>query len=400
MKILLVHNFYKSSSPSGENQVFKAEKKLLISRGFETDVFSRESDDIAKNGVAGTVRAAIGTPWNFFMARKIKRKIEDFQPDVIHIHNTFPLISPGIFHAIGNRAARVLTLHNYRLFCPAAIPMLDGNVCTKCLDKRSALPAMIHGCYRGSRAATAPLAFSVGLHRALGTWTHQVDAFITLSEFQRELMIEAGLPREKVHVKPNFYPGNPTVIAWPERKPYVVFAGRLGAEKGVISLLRAWQAWGSSAPELRFVGDGELRSELEGMAAGLPVRFLGQVSAEEAQTQIANARLQILPSEWFEGFPMVVREAFAFGTPAAVSDIGPLPSIVQHGKSGVVFQPGNPESLLKEVRTAWETPGLLERLGQGARVEFESKYTEEANYTSLMDIYQKAIEVSRNGKAG
>jgi glycosyltransferase involved in cell wall biosynthesis len=145
----------------------------------------------------------------------------------------------------------------------------------------------------------------------------------------------------------------------------------LTAEKGVINLLKAWQLWGADAPELHIVGDGELRQELESLAKDLPVRFLGQVSAEEAQQQIAQACLQILPSEWFEGFPMVVREAFAFGTPAAVSDLGPLPTIVEHGKSGIVFQPANPQSLLAKVREAWETPGLLEVLGAGARHEFE-----------------------------
>lgn len=397
MKILLIHNHYSSAVPSGENQVLIAEKLLLIKNHHLVEEFSRDNDEIKYSGIKGRITAALSTPWNPRMANVVRNRVELNKPDVVHVHNTFPLLSPAIFHAIGKRAARVLTLHNYRLFCPAAIPMRNSKVCTECLDKRSPIPSMIHGCYRDSRVATLPLAINVGLHRALGTWTKQVDAFICLSEFQRKMMIEAGLPREKVHVKPNFYPGNPKVVAWPERKPYVVFAGRLTAEKGVINLLRSWQAWGASAPELRLVGDGDLRTQLELMATGLPVRFLGQLGAEEAQAQIANAQLQILPSEWFEGFPMVVREAFAFGTPAAVSDIGPLPSIVEHGKSGVVFQPANPQSLLHEVRAAWETPGLLARLGQGARAEFESKYTEAANYAALMDIYQQAIEVSRNG---
>lgn len=397
MNILLSHNFYSSCAPSGENQVFEAERLLLLKNGHVFKTFTRHSDDIRAKGAVGVIQGALATPWNPWMARAIRRQVDDFQPDVVHVHNTFPLLSPAIFHAIGKRAARVLTLHNYRVFCPAAIPMRAGKVCTECIDKRSAIPAMIHGCYRGSRVATLPLALSVGLHRALGTWVNQVDAFICLSEFQRELMVEAGLPREKVHVKPNFYPGNPDVLAWPERKPYVVFAGRLSAEKGVINLLRAWQLWGAAAPELRLVGDGELRAELERMAEGLPVRFLGQVGSEDAQAQIAGARLLVLPSECFEGFPMVVREAFAFGTPAAVSNLGPLPSIVEHGKSGMVFQPGDPQSLLQEVRQAWGTPGLLERLGQGARAEFASKYTEEANYATLMEIYRQAIEVSRNG---
>lgn len=396
MKILLAHNYYSSEVPSGENQVLIAEKALLLKNGNRVDEFSRNNDEIKNSGIKGQLLGALSTPWNPNMARAIRAKVENTRPDVVHVHNTFPLLSPAIYHAVGKRAARVLTLHNYRLFCPAAIPMRNGKVCTKCLDKRSPIPSMIHSCYRDSRVATLPLAINVGLHRALGTWTKQVDAFICLSEFQRELMIESGLPREKVHVKPNFYPGNPKVVAWAERQPYVIFAGRLTAEKGVINLLRAWQAWGASAPELRLVGDGDLRTQLEVMATGLPVRFLGQLGAQEAQAQIANAQLQILPSEWFEGFPMVVREAFAFGTPAAVSEIGPLPSIVEHDKSGVVFQPANPQSLLHEVRTAWETPGLLERLGQGARAEFESKYTEEANYATLVGIYQQAIAVSRN----
>lgn len=397
MMILLVHNFYSSATPSGENGVYEAEKRLLESHAHEVSSFVRCSDEIIKKAGVGKLQGAFSTVWNPWMAKKIQADVDRLKPDVVHVHNTFPLISPSIFHAIGRRAARVLTLHNYRIFCPAAIPMRDGKVCTECLDKRSPVPSMIHGCYRGSRIATLPLALNVGVHRLLRTWKDHVDAFIVLSEFQRELMVDAGLPRDKVHVKPNFYAGYPEVVEWKKRKPYVVFAGRLTAEKGVINLLKAWQSWGKEAPELRLVGDGELRPELERLAAGLPVRFLGQVDAEEAQLQIANARLQILPSEWFEGFPMVVREAFAFGTPSAVSDIGPLPSIVEHGKSGIVFQPGDPQSLLSEVRTAWENSNMLERLGKGARAEFEEKYTEEANYSMLIDIYDKAIKVSRNG---
>lgn len=397
LKVLLTHNLYRSDAPSGENAVLEAEQRLLAARGHSVETFLRNSDEIARRGKLGVIQAALGTPWNPLAAKAIRQKLATSHPDVVHVHNTFPLLSPAVFWAVGRQAARVLTLHNYRLFCPAAIPMRSGEVCTECLDQRSPVPAMIHGCYRASRAATFPLAISVGLHRAIGTWTKHVDAFICLSEFQREVMVDAGLPREKVHVKPNFYPGKPSVVAWSERKPYVVFAGRLSGEKGLVSLLRCWQAWGTDAPELRLVGDGELRAELERMAAGLPVRLLGQLPADQAQAEIANARLQILPSECFEGFPMVVREAFAFGTPAAVSDLGPLPSIVQDGKSGIVFQPANPQSILREVRTAWETPGLLERLGQGARAEFEAKYTEDANYAALIEIYHKAIEVSRNG---
>lgn len=391
MRILLVHNFYGSAAPSGENQVFDAEKALLQARGHDVAEFTRHSDTIRKQGAWGVARGALATTWNPWMTSAISCLVTDFRPDVVHVHNTFPLISPGIFHAIGKRAARVLTLHNYRLYCPAGIPMREGKVCTDCLDSRSSLPSLRYGCYRRSRLATLPLAVSVCLHRALGTWAKEVDAFIALSDFQRQRMVEAGLPLSKVHVKSNFYPGSPVVLPWHRREPYVVFVGRLTAEKGVASLLRAWAAWGSGVPELRLVGDGEMRAQLEKMAAGLPVRFAGQVNSADAQAQIAGARLLILPSECLEGFPMVVREAFAFATPAAVSDIGPLPSIVQHGTSGVLFRPGDPESLLREVRAAWNAPSLLERLGEGARAEFEAKYTEDVNYAALMSIYRQAV---------
>lgn len=396
MRVVLGHNFYNSNIPSGENQVFETESRLLIEKGNTVESFTRFSDELAAKGWIGTIQGALSSTWNPWMAKSILKKISVFQPDIVHFHNTFPLISPSVFHAIGKRSARVLTLHNYRLFCPAAIPMRDGKVCTKCLDNHSPLPAMIHGCYRNSRIATLPISISVGVHRALGTWNNEVDAFIALSKFQRDLMIKAGLPSEKIHIKPNFYPGNPRVIPWSERQDYIVFAGRLTAEKGVISLLRAWQAWGDDAPELRIVGDGELRSELELMAIGLPVRFLGRLTAKETQAQISSSRLLVLASECLETFGLVVVEAFAHGTPVAVSNLGPLPSIVQHGKNGFIFEPGDPMSLLHEVSKAWKCQQLLEQVAQNARIEFEAKYTEEANYASLMEIYAQAIKVSHD----
>lgn len=398
MRLLHVHNYYGSAAPSGENQVFEAESELLKQRGHTVGRFVRHSDTIRAKGGWGALQGALSTPWNSFAAAAIKSAVVEQLPAVVHVHNTFPLLSPSIFYGIGGRAARVLTLHNYRLFCPAAIPMRAGEVCTECMDRRSVCPALRHGCYRNSRLATLPLAVNVALHRHLGTWAREVDAFIALSEFQRDRMVEAGLPAELVQVKPNFYPGDPAVVAWAERDQSVVFAGRLTAEKGVRALVRAWLMWGDSAPELRIVGDGDLRGELERLAAtspGVPIRFLGQLPAAAAQQEIARARLLVLPSEWFEGFPMVVREAFAFGTPAAVSDIGPLPSIVRQGENGVVFRPADPQSLVETVRAAWDSDGYLERLAGGARRSFEDLYSEEANYKMLMTIYEQAIEVSR-----
>lgn len=393
LKILLAHNFYGSIAPSGENSVYEAELELLRSRGHEVIEFTRNSDEIRRYGWIGTARVAASVPWNPFALRALRRVLRARQPDVMHVHNSFPLLSPAIFYATrGIRTAAVLTLHNYRLFCPAAIPMRSGAVCTECLDQRSVLPSLRYGCYRQSRIATAPLAMSVALHRQLGTWQQEVNAFVVLSEFQRRRMVQAGLPLERVVVKPNFYPGSPVVQPWMHREPYVVFAGRLSAEKGLISLLQAWQLWGAQAPELRILGDGELRPQLQEMAHGLPIRFMGQLSGPDAEQQIAGAQLLVLPSECFEGFPMVVREAFAFGTAVAVSNLGPLPSIVQEGVSGVVFEPGNPASLHQVVQGIWQVPGGLEKLGRGARQAFEANYTEESNYEMLRRVYEQAIK--------
>lgn len=244
MKILLVHNFYGSSAPSGENEVFNTEKKLLKSNGNDVYVYTRNSDEIREAGLVGKLRGAFATPWNPFSAIHLSKIISDVKPDVVHVHNTFPLISPSIFRSANIVAPVVLTLHNYRLFCAAAIPMRDSRICTKCLDTKSVLPSITHGCYRNSRIATLPLAINISLNRSLKTWEKYVDAFITLSEFQKNLVIKAGLPDKLVHCKPNFFPGNPKIIPWSNRGDYAVFVGRLSPEKGVANLINAWMIWG------------------------------------------------------------------------------------------------------------------------------------------------------------
>lgn len=398
MRILLVHNSYGSGAPSGENAAFEAEKTLLEQQGNTVSVFSRHSDDIRKQGLIGLVKASLSVPWNPFTAAAIKKEVSRFKPDVVHAHNTFPMISPSIFHAIGDSSAKVLTLHNYRLLCPAAVPVRNGQVCTQCIERRSVLPALKYGCYRASRLATAPLAVNVALHRAARTWQEKIDAFIALSEFQMELMIKGGIPKAKIYVKPNFYDGDPSVLSISERHPHAVFVGRLSNEKGVRTLIEAWRLWGEGAPLLRIVGDGPLRCELERLAIGLHIEFLGQVSTESAQEQIAQARVLILPSECFEGFPMVIREAFAFGTPVVVSNLGPLPSIVTHRVNGMVFDAFLPNSLLSEVQSVFHDMSTLESISVSARKSFEDLYTEKKNYQIVMNIYEQAIEFARSNR--
>ncbi len=398
MRVLLAHSFYGSAAPSGENRVFETERDLLRRRGHEVRELVRHGDELRSRGALGAIRGGLATPWNPFEARRMRAAVAAFRPDVVHVHNTFPLLSPAVFRAIPPGVGRLLTLHNCRLFCPGATLLRDGRLCTDCLDRRSVLPALRHGCYRGSRLATAPIAASVWLHRALGTWQHHVDRFIFLNSFQRDLMVKAGLPAARACLKPNFYPGDPAVVPWSERGDYALFAGRLEPEKGVESLVRAWLAWGEGAPELRVAGAGSEEAALRALAAtrpGVRVAFLGQLPSPAAELLIARARLLVLPSRALEGFPMVIREAFAFGTPVAVAETEPLPAIVERGVSGVVFRPGDPAALLACVRAAWERPGELERLAAGARAAFDRLYCEKVGYEGLMRVYDEARSAAR-----
>lgn len=396
MKILFAHNFYGSGAPSGENAVYEAERDLLRARGHQVIEFTRRSDDIRRRGAAGLLQGALATPWNPFSARTLRRLIRRERPDVVHAHNTFPLISPSIFSAAhGLNVPTVLTLHNYRTYCAAGIPMRENRPCTDCLDQKSVIPALRYGCYRGSRLATLPLAAMIALHRSLGTWQNHLDAFIALTAFQRDKLVAAGLPAQRVHLKPHFYPEPPAPLPWPGREDKVVYVGRFGPEKGLNSLVEAWRLWGAAAPPLEMIGDGPERAALERSIAdaglGGKVTFLGQLSFAATQERLAHARLLVLPSLCYEGFPMAIREAFALGVPVAGSRLGSIPCIVENGRTGVLFNPGDVHDLLRAVREIWGNATRLEGMGVAAHAEFEDKYTADRNYASLMAIYAAAI---------
>ena len=400
MRVLLVHNFYGSENPSGENVAYLAERELLERRGIEVIRLERSSDQIRSRGVIGLIAGGISTPYNFSTASQIRALALETKPDIVHVHNSFPLISPSIFWAVRDLScAVVLTLHNYRLFCAAGMPMRDGQICTECLDQRSVIPALRFGCYRGSRLATIPLASSIALHRRIGTWNKHVDRFIALTQYQREMMIHGGLPPNLVCVKPQFYPGDPEPVAWSLRDDKALFVGRLSLEKGVRDLLAAWKLLGDAAPNLDIIGDGPERTILENQinSDGLDrVRLLGPLSFDETQKRIARSRLMVVPSTWFEGFPMVIREAFAFGVPVAASRLGSLAELVNERSNGFLFQPNCPEQIAAVARSAWSDQKLLEQLAAGARKSFLTSYTEDGNFASLLSIYDAATAERRN----
>lgn len=396
MKIIAAHNYYGSSAPSGENAVFEKEVKLLGQQGHTIIKLTRHSDEIRNRGAWGSIWGACSTPWNPFSKKAAERLIRREAPEVFHVHNSFPLLSPSIFYAGKKSAtATVLTLHNYRAFCAAGILMRGQRPCTDCLDSRSVRPAILHRCYRGNFAATAPMAAMIWLHRRLKTWESQVDAFIALTEFQRDILCGAGLPREKVFVKPHFYPLPLEPLPWGKREAKVLFIGRLSIEKGCHILIEAWHRWGLEAPRLEIVGDGPERLKLEAHVAeiglGDKVVFRRQMPFEEVQASLRKAQLLVLPSLCFETFGMAILEAFALGVGVAASNLGSTPDLIEEGITGTLFAPGDPDNLLDKVKNVWQSAKRLSVWGAAARMEFERKFTPHVSYQLLMQIYEKAI---------
>jgi glycosyltransferase involved in cell wall biosynthesis len=397
VKILLVHSFYGSTAPSGENSAYRAEADLLQSRGHSVIEFNRHSDEILQQGIYGTLKGAVSAVWNPFSLHALKRKLRETKPDIVHVHNTFPLLSPSVLYAPREQnIPTVMTMHNYRIGCSAGTAVRKDQACTLCLDKKSVIPALRYGCYRESRIATLPVSVMIAFHNAKKTWRNNVDAFITLTDFQRETMVRFGIPTESLFVKPHFLEHPPQPIPWKERDNKAIFVGRLYAAKGIHVLLEAWKRMGKGAPHLEVVGDGPMRAQLvrstQESEASDSVSFLGNVSREEAMDRISRAKLLIVPSLCLEGFPMVVQEAFALGVPVAASKIGSLPNLITENKTGKLFIPGDAGDILSCVRELLADDTKLRILSENARHEFDEKYTAEKNYSTLMTIYKAAAK--------
>lgn len=391
MRVLVIHNRYRSAQPSGENAVVEEETALLREAGTVVELLAVESDDIAGWPAAKRLTLPGRVVWSRDGARTVRRAIAGFRPDVVHAHNTFPLLSPAALRAAHGTGVRVVqTLHNFRPLCPAATFLRDGRVCEDCLG-RVPIPAVVHGCYRSSRVATLPIAVKDALHSAIGTWSTAVDTYITPSEFARSRYLKAGWPGERIVVKYNTAPdpGMPR----PTYEGGFLCLSRLYPEKGVDVLLAAWaKAFPGGGERLRIVGAGELDAELRRRAGSLPgVEFTGQLPREEGLRILSDARALIVPSRWYEVFPRIVAEAYALGIPVVASRIGSLAEIVHDGETGILFNPEDAEGLATALRRLAGTPEEARRLGEGARAEYEHHLTPRATVERLLDIYSGRI---------
>jgi glycosyltransferase involved in cell wall biosynthesis len=386
MKILAVHNRYQR--PGGEDQVFVDETALLEAGDQRVLRYEVHNDQVEQVNRLALVK---DTVWNSSAYRELGALIRRERPDVVHFHNTLPLISPAGYYAASAEGVPVIqTLHNYRLLCPVALFFRDGRVCEDCMGKAVPWPGVFHGCYRGSRAASGTIATMLSVHRAFRTWTEMVDIYIALTEFARNKFIEGGLPAGKIIVKPNFVAPDPG--RGQGRGGYALFVGRLAPEKGTGTMLAAWERLGTRIP-LKIVGDGPLRDQVVGAAARQSnVLWLGHRPVADVHALLGKADMLVFPSEWYETFGRVAAEAFATGTPVIAADIGAVAELVEHGRTGLKFRPGDPEDLVAQVEWALSHPAELRSMREEARAEFEAKYTAERNYRALMKIYEAALE--------
>jgi glycosyltransferase involved in cell wall biosynthesis len=389
VRVLQVHTRYRLAG--GEDQVVEAEKQLLESGGVEvTQVIFDNADLRESESVVGDLGLAASAIWSRSAERRVAAAILSTRPQVMHVHNTFPLASPSVYSAAAARGVPVVqTLHNYRFICPAATVFRDGRACTDCVGRLIPWPAVVHACVRGSRPQSAVAAATLAVHRARGTFTGGISAYVALSSFQRQLMIVGGLPAERICVIPNFLEPDPGEGRGP--RSGALYVGRLAEEKGIATLLRA----AAEDPyAVRVAGEGPLAANVQAASAAGEIEYLGRLSRSAVEAELKRALALVLPSIWFEGFPFVVVEAYGAGTPIIASRIGSLAELIEDGVTGLLVEPNNPGELADRIRWARDHPDEMRRMGSHGRHRYETRYRGTSHLAALLHAYAAVTDKS------
>lgn len=321
----------------------------------------------------------------------------DMKPDVVHVHNFFPIISPSIYYACNRLNIPVVqTLHNYRLMCPAATFLRENKICEKCVNG-SIVHSVINGCYRGSRVQTLPLVTMISFNRILGTWINKVNRYIALTEFSKSKFIEGGIPEDKIVVKPNFLAAKQdSELIRNLDQNYLLYVGRISVEKGVHNLLEAWKhVKDKRNMKLIIVGDGEEKKHLSSAYVDKDIEFVGNQPSDKVLEYMKHAKYLIVPSIWYEGFPMTIVEAYSVGTPVICSQIGSLQEVVQHKLTGFHFKHDDVQDIQRVISDAINYENYSS-IRENVIEVFHNNYTEEINYKLLEDIYRSVIEENNN----
>ena len=392
MRVVLVHNRYRSAAPSGENRVVDTEAAALAALGHDVTRFERNSDEIEHWSKVRKASLPAGVLWSREAHRGLAAALRQHRPDVVHVHNTFPLLSPAVLYACRDAAVPVVaTIHNYKLACASGDFFRDGSVCHDCAG-RLPLRAVRYGCYRGSRVATAPVALATSAHR--GAWRSLVSAYVFISAAQRDLLAGLRLAEDRVFVRHNMIPRRsaPAVT----REPMVVYVGRLDEAKGLRLLMAGWDCYrrtaGDTGLRLVIAGAGPLEKEVAAWVSTRPsVEMVGQLGRDQCSELISRSCAVLLPSAWEETFGLVVVEAMALGVPPIAAEHGSFPELITPGVNGVLFRPGDPAALALAVADAGAYPQRYETYGEQARKTYEQRFDPQESLEQLLEIYRFAI---------
>jgi len=384
LNIVVCHNYFRERG--GEDQVFEDEVALLRSGGHHVTEFVRRNTELSGFGVSTT---ALQAPWNRSAYNDLLNKARSVSADIVHIHNTLPQLSPAVFRAAhASGAAVVHTLHNYRWACPKGIFFRDGVPCEDCMGLKIPWPAIRHNCYRGSLAGSTVVTATLAVHNYLGT-PQSADAYIAAGTFIKEKLTEAGLPGERIHLKPNFLDPDPGPGSG--AGGFAMYLGRLSPEKRVDTMLDAWQRLDQPVP-LKISGDGPLRPQVEAAAARTDnIEYLGFAPREEVTHLLGEAGFLVFTSGTYEAQPLTILESFARGTPVIAGRIGAMTSMIESGITGWLFEPGDSAGLAQLVSNAFDDPDGLQGMRYSVRAEFEAKYSIEHNLDRLLEIYREAM---------
>ena len=389
-RVAYIHNRYRQAG--GEDQTVASETAMLRAHGHFVLECGKYNAGILDQGLVSRVGVGINAIWNRDAYHELKDELVRNRIDIAHFHNTMPLYSPLVYYAARDLGIPVVqTLHNWRFFCPAATLYRDGHVCEDCLKKNLPIDAVIHACYRGSRLGSLTQALNILVHNSIGTFTKVVDAYICMTEFARRKAIEGGLPAERIFVKPHFISPDPGVGDGAGN--FVLFVARLSAEKGIRTLLRAWQL-AQTGSVLKIVGKGPESGLVEAACReDSTIEWLGEQPYEAVLELMGAARYVVFPSEWYETFGRVGIEAFARGTPVVASDIGGNPELVIQDQNGSLFKTGDVKSLAVQMQRFYG--GAPMRMREAARCSYLEHYSESGNYLRHMEIYRQAMIFTR-----
>jgi glycosyltransferase involved in cell wall biosynthesis len=390
MNILMVHNRYRFRG--GEDVSTEAETAMLREHGHTVVSYVRDNRDIEVDTLgrgrgAEAVRLGGTTVWSHSAFREVRRLLRQQPFDIMHVQNTFPQISPSILYAArGAGVAVVQSLRNYRLTCANGTLYRDGAICELCVGRRVGTPAIKYKCYRDDSIATGAVVALQSIHRMARSYRRSVSVYIALTQFSAGLHAEGGIPRDRIVIKPNFLATDPGPGRG-ERSGYL-YVGRLSAEKGIDTMIKAWEKL--SVP-LTIVGDGPMVDWVENeVARNENIHYLGPLPHAEAIDVLGSVRAAIVPSQWYEPFGRGVIEAYARATPVIAADIGGLPELVDDGRTGLLFEAGNPADLTRAVETI-EGMEDLPAMAVAARAQYEAEYTADANYPRLLAAYERAF---------